>query len=351
MTRALTVVLAAIGAWLWLSSQTTSVLAQQPNEGKIKRPTDKQLAQWYLNHPWIDKNEDGKVSPEEYDQFMQFESVLARKAYELYKPRGSYKAMPYRVMEPYNYDPEKSYPLILSLHGAGGRGDDNSMQIRAWNRWILKEDWREKYPCFVIAPQSTSSWSITGDAPFERPRPTGNRADAPSARGRERGQQEMERTEGSLSLAFEIMDKFIEEHNVDKNRIYVIGHSMGGMGTLRAIWERPDFFAGAAFCAGRLRQSHGREKIADVPIWGFVGTRDTMFHRGMEELFSELKKLDGNMKLTVCKDVSHDVVYIYSDYNGDNEAKDWITSYATDRCDREPNVWKWLFKQRLSDRK
>ena len=76
-----------------------------------------------------------------------------------------------------------------------------------------------------------------------------------------------------------------------------------------------------------------------------------MFHGGMESLFSELKKLGGNMKLTVCKDVSHQVVYIYSDYSGDNEEKGWTTSSTGDRTNPEPDVWKWLFSQNLAERK
>lgn len=108
---------------------------------------------------------------------------------------------------------------------------------------------------------------------------------------------------------------------------------MGGMGSLRTISERPDFFAATAFCAGRLSDPEKIEEIVNVPTWGFVGTRDRMFQGAMEGVFSELKKLGGNMKLTVCKDVSHQVVYIYTDYSGDNKEKGWTTSYTGDRCD------------------
>jgi len=31
----------------------------------------------------------------------------------------------YRIQKPADYDPEIKYPLVLCLHGAGGRGDDN----------------------------------------------------------------------------------------------------------------------------------------------------------------------------------------------------------------------------------
>jgi len=41
---------------------------------------------------------------------------------ELYKP-STYKEMPYRLMNPLDFDSKKKYPIIVSLHGAGGRGE------------------------------------------------------------------------------------------------------------------------------------------------------------------------------------------------------------------------------------
>ena len=33
--------------------------------------------------------------------------------------------LPYRILLPVNYDSSKQYPLIVFLHGAGERGNDN----------------------------------------------------------------------------------------------------------------------------------------------------------------------------------------------------------------------------------
>ena len=62
--------------------------------------TEQWLAQWPINHPWMDKNQDGKISPEEYQRFLKKEYELIRKAIELYEPGEKYKGIPYRVMMP-----------------------------------------------------------------------------------------------------------------------------------------------------------------------------------------------------------------------------------------------------------
>ncbi|MHC4179940.1 MAG: hypothetical protein ACYSWU_20735, partial [Planctomycetota bacterium] len=62
-------------------------------------------------------------------------------------------------MKPIDFDPAKAYPLVLSLHGAGGRGTDNIRNVRNWNEYMADETLRRKHPCFVLAPQSNTSWN------------------------------------------------------------------------------------------------------------------------------------------------------------------------------------------------
>ena len=38
-------------------------------------------------------------------------------------------AMPYRLFVPPDYDPERAYPLVLFLHGAGETGTNNTSQV------------------------------------------------------------------------------------------------------------------------------------------------------------------------------------------------------------------------------
>ena len=59
----------------------------------------------------------------------------------------------YRLLQPKDYDPQTKYPLVLFLHGAGERGDDNVRQLVHGMNDFASDALRAKYPCFVVAPQ------------------------------------------------------------------------------------------------------------------------------------------------------------------------------------------------------
>src|SRR6185369_17841318 len=61
------------------------------------------------------------------------EDVLVAKVYKGTQGR----TMPYRLYVPENYDKQKKYPLVLYLHGGGGRGDDNRKQIEGGNGYLV----------------------------------------------------------------------------------------------------------------------------------------------------------------------------------------------------------------------
>ena len=73
------------------------------------------------------------------------------------------QGMAYRLMKPIDFDSAKSYPLILSLHGAGGKGAENLRNLRNWCNLLAGEELRRKNPCFVLAPQTTRGWSLADE--------------------------------------------------------------------------------------------------------------------------------------------------------------------------------------------
>ncbi len=235
------------------------------------------------------------------------EEKPANKWISLYEPHAD-NEMPYRLMKPINFDAGKRYPLIVSLHGGGGRGDDNRKQLRDWNRLLAEEKRRTDYPCYVLAPQANRLW----DAKHLK------------------------------NIKAIIKDL----PSVDMRRIYILGHSMGGHGTYIIIQIDPGYFAAAAPSAGsgltRTEEFITASVIKDVPIWAFHGDKDKVCpYERDQKLFTEMEKLGGNMKLTTWAGDGHGVSkkMITGADNGS-------TQLSSARSDPEPVFMKWLFAQR-----
>ena len=82
-----------------------------------------------------------KVTAEEYE-------IEAR----IFKSRTG-ATMPYRILKPDNYNPKEQYPLVLCLHGAGGRGNDNRSRGTEAFKVLSSPDVQKEHPSFVVPPQ------------------------------------------------------------------------------------------------------------------------------------------------------------------------------------------------------
>src|SRR5690348_6620366 len=75
---------------------------------------------------------------------------------------GKGDTLKYRLLYP-DSDPLRKYPLVIFLHGAGERGNDNDAQLK-WGVMNFASDQNMKWhPAFVIAPQCplNQSWANT----------------------------------------------------------------------------------------------------------------------------------------------------------------------------------------------
>lgn len=229
---------------------------------------------------------------------------------DLYEPHVDGE-MSYRLMKPMGFDSNKRYPVIVSLHGGGGRGADNRKQLRDWNKLLADKQRRSDHPCYVLAPQTTRLW---------------NASDL----------KNIKRVIAALP-------------SVDMDRIYILGHSMGGHGTYILIQIDSSYFAAAAPSAGSGLHKTGEfidaSLIKDLPIWSFHGDKDKVCPIERDQkLFAEMKKLGGNMKFTTWAGDRHGVAkkMITGSDNG-------TTQLSSDRCDGETEFMKWLFAQKRSD--
>ena len=139
--------------------------------------------------------------------------------------------------------------------------------------------------------------------------------------------------------------------SVDSDRIYVLGHSMGGHGSYIFIQLDPNYFAAAAPSAGSgLKKTEDfitPSKIKDVPIWAFHGDKDRVCpYEKNQKVFAEMKKLGGNMKLTTFVGDNHGIAHKFI-----SGAENGKVELSSDRCDSEPDFMKWLFNQKRPAKK
>jgi predicted peptidase len=197
----------------------------------------------------------------------------------------------YRILKPLNYDETKQYPVHLFLHGAGERGNDNVSQLIHGGKLFLEKENREKYKSWVIFPQCSMDdrWpSIISDnwnKTFENKTTTPNK---------------------SLGLVIRLMDKFVEKKQVDKQRIYISGLSMGGMGTFEMLYRRPDMFAAATPICGNGISQLAKSYAAKVPIWIFHGSDDEVVSpKHSLKMAKAIIDSGGSPKMTLYENVNH----------------------------------------------
>lgn len=209
----------------------------------------------------------------------------------------------FRLLKPKNLDQTKKYPLILVFHGSGAVGKNNTSQMGVLSKmWLLPEN-QEKYPTYVLSPQfpiRSSNYHLD-----------------------ETRNVKVSESNEHLDLVLKSIDSLVINENIDPNRIYVIGFSMGGSTTSNAISKRPDLFAGAINVSG-ISQFDKMDELTKLPIWIVHGSLDTDNLPQSNFKFFDEMKTKGNVFLWEYKDKYHNNIL------------------SAELVDEIP---KWLFKQ------
>jgi predicted peptidase len=211
-------------------------------------------------------------------------TATQRYDYLLFLPKG------------YDADPQKKWPLMMFLHGAGERGT---------NVWLVAVHGPPKlvrsqpdFPFILVSPQCPTDqlWN-------------------PEALTR-------------------LLDQIEATQRVDKSRVYLTGLSMGGFGTWTLGMRHPERFAAIApICGGgdwlevRLASRKSGPALKSLPVWAFHGAKDNVVPLSeSERMINVLKGAAGNetAKLTVYPDANHD---------------SWTETY------NNPELFKWLLEQ------
>ena len=217
----------------------------------------------------------------------------------------------YRLLTPERYSPSQKYPLVLFLHGAGERGSDNKKQLTHGGQLFLNPVNREKYPSFVLFPQcpDESYWGY-GSRPA-----TFSSEDMPDNK----------ELPSITRLLKELLDSYLKDERIDKSRIYVMGLSMGAMGTYDLVARYPEVFAAAVPICG-VTKSERLVVAKDVAFRIFHGDADNVVPvEGSREAYKVLKTIGAHVE--------------YIEFAGCNHGS-WNPAF------NYPDFMEWIFKQR-----
>lgn len=236
--------------------------------------------------------------------------------YSLYKKEifiQGHDTLKYRVLYPENFNPEKKYPVLFFLHGRGESGNDNEKQLTHGAKLFLAPEFRQRFPAIVIFPQCAedSYWSnveieaVDGKRFF-----TFQRGGAPTF---------------AMRLLLGLTEKIEKQTYTDKNRIYVGGLSMGGMGTFEILRRKPKLFAAAfAICGGD--NPVNTKKYKHVPLWIFHGGLDDVVNPQLSyAIFRELRKQDHTPKYTIYPKANHNS---WDPAFAEKDLLPWLFSYS-----------------------
>lgn len=198
----------------------------------------------------------------------------------------------YLLYLPEGYGQKKTtWPLVLFLHGSGERGDDPEMVKRHGPPRLVAEG--RQFPFILVSPQCPEDrrWDVD--------------------------------TLGAL------LDQLSATCDVDPDRVYVTGLSMGGFGTWAMAQRWPDRFAAIAPVCGGGDPEKARD-IARLPIWVFHGVRDTVVPiASSEAMVMNLREYGSPVRFTAYPETGHDA---------------WVQAYDT------PELYTWLLAQRREPR-
>ncbi|MCS6865823.1 MAG: alpha/beta hydrolase-fold protein [Gemmataceae bacterium] len=161
-------------------------------------------------------------------------------------PIEGQKATPVRIFVPHGLDAKKPVPVVVALHGAGG---SENLFFEGYGAGQIVKECRER-GWLLVAPRSGA---LFGAAP---PVPA-------------------------------LLDQLAQRYPINRQRVFVVGHSMGAMQTMELVQKHPGQFAAVAALGGggTIRDA---KAFAQLPIFIGVGEKDTLALRGARALKTTL---------------------------------------------------------------
>jgi predicted peptidase len=181
----------------------------------------------------------------------------------------------YLLHVPADYSKDRRWPVIVYLHGGSLRGTDVE-RIRTLGL-ARRLEGQPSFPFIVISPLCPPGEIWT-----------------------------------DVEAIIGILDAVQRDYVVDRDRVYVTGHSMGGRGALYLAFKYPDRFAAVVAMSAVSPISAWSATLSRIPIWYFHGVkdRDVPIADG-DALVEAVKAAGGNIRYTRLEDADHALLDTY----------------------------------------
>lgn len=231
--------------------------------------------------------------------------VAEAENYKGYIYKSGDQIMTFRFKSPKNVQANSKYPLVVFFHGSGDGGTDNSSHM--FRSLIESVDKYVNEDCYVLMPQANKDYDWG------------------------RGELWKGLKGGMSDIYNECLDELIGIHNIDINRIYITGMSMGGHGAMYQAYNYPDKYAAVVPLCGIFPDNEFADlsKLNDMGIWIAHSRTDNVVS------FAESERLYNRLTDSGRQDIRTTWI---DKYNHD------ITVPTYDNAE----LWEWLFQFNIS---
>lgn len=179
-----------------------------------------------------------------------------------YKDSKTGEMLYYNLYIPKNYDPKKSYPLVLFMHDASITGRETTATLTQGTGavvWASPEE-QAKHECFVLAPQYATQIVNDNSEACEY-----------------------------LDITVNLVHQLTKDYSININKMYTTGQSGGCMMSIAIDIKYPDLFAASFLVAGQWDATLVAP-LAKQKIWIVVAEGDTKAFPGMNAITVALEK-------------------------------------------------------------
>ena len=179
-------------------------------------------------------------------------------------------AQDFKPMEHFCNDVKGKIPLVIYLHGRHASGNDNQKQLsQAGVQEIDKYLRKNAIPAYFLVPQCPEDYEWDGR--------NGN--------------------SGYTDKVVDLITFYLKTKDIDMNRIYICGASMGACGTWKILKDNPKLFAAALIASGQAQHEKPSD-YTDTPLYVTVGSEERSYN-ALKWLTTEIRKAGGNVKFDV----------------------------------------------------